>query len=994
MPQLRILGPMDLRAHDGSPVEAVLAQPKRLALLAYLALEGRGGLVQRDLLLATFWPDADGARGRASLRRSLHFLRTALGSEAIVTRGDAVGVAPEALWCDAVALATAVDDGHLEDAVALHRGDLLAGLHLRDANEFEDWLARERERLRSLVGEAFWTLAGRAVEEGDGRAAAGWAARAVELTPYDEGAQRRRIALLLDVGDRAGAIRAYEEFASWLAREYQAAPSAETRLLLEPLRADRGPDDEDTRDAGVTTLTPPVARNQDAPPVAAAPTTPEPVVAGPHHAVGGLADGGRPGRRLAWLAAAAMLLTVGAWAFLSSTAASGVAPAAESMPHGDGQRVVVLPFAVRGDARLGYLGEGMVDLLSTQLDGVGPLQAVDPNALLGRFHDLTPMGSDAVAAGQAAASSFDAELFVVGSVVQAGDRLALRASLYTRNGSLVAPAAADADEAGLPAAVDELARQLLVGHLVGPGQQLTRLAVRTTSSAVALRAYLAGNRLLRDGRFAEAADSQRAAVRADTGFALAYYGLSMALGWLSYGGDREATLTAEEAVKRGRRLGPKVAATLRAHHASWNGRPAEAERLYREILSSYPEDVDARNGLAEVIFHEGAGDGRRPDASAGAFELVSEVPALRGGALLHLARMAAWEGETTRLDSIAHLMESEVPEGDGDVRLQEIHALQAFVSGGDRERTAVLTLAGDQSDAQRWHLAWAVARFTGSWDAAESLLASLATPDRPASTRAPAWLGVAMLRAAAGRPAAAMAALDSAALDDPEWAALARAGLHSLPLFPATGEELERMRREVAGLTGNRPERGVLPVRFPPESQQEARERVLHALDGRGELVDDGVDRVMMGRAGLDWPGRPYPPRDGPAAAPPSPIKVESDWARQRPYAVPFLNLDALDRFHRGYLLAAAGRTTEADRWYAGIPAPDGYEVPLMAPAILARARLAESGGRFTDAIALYRRFAIMWSGGEPGPRSIARDARRRAELLASRLRSAREPAR
>ncbi len=44
--------------------------------------------------------------------------------------------------------------------------------------------------------------------------------------------------------------------------------------------------------------------------------------------------------------------------------------------------VAVLPFSVRGGSDIAYLGEGMVNLLSTSLDGAGDLRAVDPHAVL------------------------------------------------------------------------------------------------------------------------------------------------------------------------------------------------------------------------------------------------------------------------------------------------------------------------------------------------------------------------------------------------------------------------------------------------------------------------------------------------------------------------------------------------------------------------------------------------------------------------------------
>lgn len=46
-------------------------------------------------------------------------------------------------------------------------------------------------------------------------------------------------------------------------------------------------------------------------------------------------------------------------------------------------RIAVLPFSYRGSEEHAYLGEGMVDLLSYSLDGVGEVQTVTPRAVFG-----------------------------------------------------------------------------------------------------------------------------------------------------------------------------------------------------------------------------------------------------------------------------------------------------------------------------------------------------------------------------------------------------------------------------------------------------------------------------------------------------------------------------------------------------------------------------------------------------------------------------------
>src|SRR5438105_7448191 len=77
MIELRMLGTLDLKGADGRAVRSILAQPKRLALLAYLAVHPAGA--RRDSVVALFWPELDTAHARGALRQSLRFLRRELG---------------------------------------------------------------------------------------------------------------------------------------------------------------------------------------------------------------------------------------------------------------------------------------------------------------------------------------------------------------------------------------------------------------------------------------------------------------------------------------------------------------------------------------------------------------------------------------------------------------------------------------------------------------------------------------------------------------------------------------------------------------------------------------------------------------------------------------------------------------------------------------------------------------------------------------------------
>jgi serine/threonine-protein kinase len=236
--RLQTLGSLDLTSSDGRRLLSVLAQPKRIALLVYLALGTRQGFKRRDSLLGVFWPETPEERGRHALRQALYVLRRAIGSSAVVSRGDEeIGIDPDRVWCDAAAFERAVDAARTTEALDLYEGDLLPGFYVGDAPEFERWLDNERRRLRRRAADAAWVEAERQESESAPGEAVKWARRAQELTPFDETSLCRLVTLLDQLGDRAGAIKAYDQFARLLESAYDAEPAPETQELIRWVRA-------------------------------------------------------------------------------------------------------------------------------------------------------------------------------------------------------------------------------------------------------------------------------------------------------------------------------------------------------------------------------------------------------------------------------------------------------------------------------------------------------------------------------------------------------------------------------------------------------------------------------------------------------------------------------------------------------------------------------------------------------------------------------------
>ena len=230
-----MLGAVELR-RDGAPLHALLAQPKRLALLAYLAAADRAESRRRDTLLALFWPELPEDRARNALKQAVHHLRRAVGEGAIPGHGDELTLDPAVVRADVAEFGTALADRRPADALALYCGELMPGFHVADAPGFERWLERRRAQLRESAASAAWSCAATSERAGDLVAASTSARRALELRPLDEPGARRLILLLDQAGDRAGALAFYREFERRLADELESTPEPATAALAQALR--------------------------------------------------------------------------------------------------------------------------------------------------------------------------------------------------------------------------------------------------------------------------------------------------------------------------------------------------------------------------------------------------------------------------------------------------------------------------------------------------------------------------------------------------------------------------------------------------------------------------------------------------------------------------------------------------------------------------------------------------------------------------------------
>lgn len=244
---IRLLGPVSVDV-DGVPL--AVDTRKAVALLAYLAVTALPA--SRETLAALLWPDSGDTDARGALRRTLSVLNTALGGIGLAIDRSTVGLAGEGIEVDVRAfrraLARARDHGHppdqpcsgclasLDEAVALDRGEFMAGFALRDSETFDEWQLAEAEAHRRDLAGALERLARGRVAGGAWEAAVTAGGRWLDLDSLHEPAHRLLMTALGRAGEPAAAIRQYRECVRILDAELGVAPLAETTALYEAIR--------------------------------------------------------------------------------------------------------------------------------------------------------------------------------------------------------------------------------------------------------------------------------------------------------------------------------------------------------------------------------------------------------------------------------------------------------------------------------------------------------------------------------------------------------------------------------------------------------------------------------------------------------------------------------------------------------------------------------------------------------------------------------------
>jgi DNA-binding SARP family transcriptional activator len=237
MIQLWTLGTLRVEGPSAAVADDLVAQPKALGLLCYLALARPRGFHQRDRIVAMFWPELDQERARAALRKLLHRLRQTLGEDVVQSIGrESVALIPDLVRSDAADFDDAVVNGRLTRALELYCGELLPSFFIPGADEFERWLENERAYYHQRAVDAAWSLVESFAQQNEATNATRLARLVARLASRDERMTRRVLKMLDRLGDRAGAMDVYRGFERRLRRDLDVDPSPETVQLIQEIQ--------------------------------------------------------------------------------------------------------------------------------------------------------------------------------------------------------------------------------------------------------------------------------------------------------------------------------------------------------------------------------------------------------------------------------------------------------------------------------------------------------------------------------------------------------------------------------------------------------------------------------------------------------------------------------------------------------------------------------------------------------------------------------------
>ncbi|MBI5714097.1 MAG: tetratricopeptide repeat protein [Chloroflexi bacterium] len=197
------------------------------SLLAYLALFP--GQHSCEQLAALLWGDSTDEQARHSLRTALAAISKAL-DDALIADRESVQLNPDMnFWIDV----KEIEGLEIRDSSNLQ--SLISNYHDLLPNFYDEWIVRERERLRAIYLDALLQLAQHNRSSSDYARAIETAQRVLAADRANEKAHQHLMFCFAVQGDRIAALKQYDEYTKILREDLNTPPSSETTALRDQI---------------------------------------------------------------------------------------------------------------------------------------------------------------------------------------------------------------------------------------------------------------------------------------------------------------------------------------------------------------------------------------------------------------------------------------------------------------------------------------------------------------------------------------------------------------------------------------------------------------------------------------------------------------------------------------------------------------------------------------------------------------------------------------
>jgi serine/threonine-protein kinase len=312
----------------------------------------------------------------------------------------------------------------------------------------------------------------------------------------------------------------------------------------------------------------------------------------------------------------------------------------------DANAIAIAPFdIVHSEPDLLLWREGIVDIVSRNLDGAGPLRTAPPTSIMRHWRGRAEREA-AIELGQ----KTGARRVVFGRIYDAGrDSVRLAATLI----DVSTGATADFEVRGTPERPDLLADSLTLDLLEHLGRDRSiehlRTSTRNRTGLPALKAFLQGEQYLRRAAWDSALFSYETAIAFDSTFAFALYRAGLVLSWLRLDEDSLAGAYRFRAARLNHGLAPRDSLLIAADSLSsaLYREPGPAFGLRRRLVESLrsaalrsPDDSEIWYALGEEGFHHGMDGGMSKEDVLDALDHAIELDSSFAPGYVHAITLA------------------------------------------------------------------------------------------------------------------------------------------------------------------------------------------------------------------------------------------------------------------------------------------------------------------------------------------------------------------